>query len=344
MVAYIALPGTSGSHLTVPDVNLLTSNQAHAQQGHGLDVYGNFSNSVDTPPTAPLFGSLAAKMILSSDSSLQVIRFADGTGGVATSPTDVRSMSMWWYTDQAGLKAKGTILWNDSGGNFVGANDGSYVNLTQNAWTEIVVENKTAPASTAYAGVQSDIVVIAGGNVPQGTYWTAARCVRAGTDSTFVPSLRIVGDLDLRAKFAATDATPTSATMVTSTLSGNNGYALSLGTGGELVVYHGTGSGNRAETSSGLSITDASVVDVRSVFDISAGTWTHYKNGVQFDSSGSFATTAGSPSGTSLIVGSNVAGTGSLWNGDIYYVEVRDGIDGPVVARMDADDWVGVPL
>ena len=52
-------------------------------------------------------------------------------------------------------------------------------------------------------------------------------------------------------------------------------------------------------------------------------------------------TGAASPSGSTLYVGA-AGGAGSYLDGDLYYVEVRDGIDGPVVARMDADDWVGI--
>jgi hypothetical protein len=146
----------------------------------------------------------------------------------------------------------------------------------------------------------------------------------------------------MRARFAATDATPSSAETLIGQRSGNSGYAMTLGTGGELVLYHGTGSGTRQETSSGLSISNGEVVEVKSVIDISAGSWTHYKNGVQFDTSGSFATTAGSPYAGALAVGADSAGTSGNWDGDIYYAEVRDGIDGPVVRRFDADDLIGL--
>jgi hypothetical protein len=209
---------------------------------------------------------------------------------------------------------------------------------TDGSWATMTLTG-TTPALTET--INTDVRINAG-VLDDELFEIGDLCFRAGADTTFVPSMRIVGDLDMRARFAATDATPASAEALIGHRSGNNGYAMTLGTGGELVVYHGTGSGTRAETSSGLSLVAATDTEVRSVIDISAGTWTHYKNGVQFDTSGSFATTAGSPYAGPLAVGADSAGTSGNWDGDIYYAEVRDGIDGPVVRRFDADDLIGL--
>lgn len=230
------------------------------------------------------------------------------------------------------------VTYFDAGGTQLGTNDPYNVNgVDADTPTNIFgTATSGAPASTAWASVE----VQYRGNTQSGDtidVWDFYALAHGATElASFIPSLRIVNDVDLRAKFAADDATPASAQSLLHMRSGNNGYAMTLGTGGELVVYHGTGSATRQETSSGLDIDDGEIVEVRSTLDISAGTWTHYKNGTQFDQSTGFATAAGSPHAAALAAAADTGGSSGNFDGNVYYAEVRDGIGGPVVARFDA--------
>jgi hypothetical protein len=66
-------------------------------------------------------------------------------------------------------------------------------------------------------------------------------------------------------------------------------------------------------------------------------------DGVTWTQLGATQTGAGSTTVTSIFdgtavleIGSNNAGTGNVWAGVVYYAEVRNGIDGPIVAKFDS--------
>ena len=158
---------------------------------------------------------------------------------------------------------------------------------------------------------------------------------------TFVPSLRIVGDLDIEAKLAADDYTPTADITIVDCLNSNDGYRLAITTGDLIELSYGNGSSDRTQTSTATGLSDGTAHVIRATVDVSTGAVVYYIDGVQHDTD-TMTTGAGTVTDiTDLYVGATSADA-ELFDGDVYYVEVRDGIDGPVVARMDADDWVGI--
>ena len=72
---------------------------------------------------------------------------------------------------------------------------------------------------------------------------------------------------------------------------------------------------------------------------MSTGIWDRTIDSVPDATSGALATDPASPSAVPLFVGANGAGSFPL-DGDVYGAEVRDGIDGPIVAVFDPDDIV----
>jgi hypothetical protein len=340
-VAYVTFPGTSGNYVSSADVNLLDADSAHLHQSAGTFAgwgTGAVAPVLSTDDTAQGIAASNVGKLTTSSHTIGCIfpGVPSTTVGVVVSPGEVYSYGRWVKFDAAITEIKLDFRFVNASGGFSG---NSFIEVANTGAWQWVTHTATVPTNTARMGVTiQDPNAESTGRVG----YISAGVLRTGATATFIPSLRIVGDLDMRARFAATDATPTTAETLIGHRSGNSGFAMTLGTGGELVVYHGTGSGTRLETSSGLALVAATDTEVRSVIDISAGTWTHYKNGVQFDTSGSFATTAGSPYAGALAVGADSAGTSGNWDGDIYYAEVRDGIDGPVVRRFDADDLIGL--
>jgi hypothetical protein len=159
---------------------------------------------------------------------------------------------------------------------------------------------------------------------------------REGSDAAFVPSLRIVGDSDLRAKIAAADYTPAGNQSIFSDWN-SDGCILYIDTSGHL-HFEGDGTtGAINEASSAYTFVDGQATEVRVTLDVSAGDMVWYQDGVQVDTD-TFTAQPLDPGGRTLVVGADYLGTGLLFDGDIYWAERRDGIDGPVVARFDAGD------
>lgn len=347
MATYITFDGSTG-YMDTPDVNLLNADNAHCHQSAG-QWYGLSGGMTVTGGNDDIDGkwntaSNVLKYVQSSSAGTNKLLTMDGQSGFSGST--VYSMGAWMYSVDQDVLVTPFFRWMTDATTQVGTDSAvSASSVPANTWTWVSLENLTSHASTSHVGffLRFDSLDPSG-DIPVGytAYMSGVATYQSATASTFVPSFRIVGDLDVRAHIAATDATPVSAETLIGQRSGNSGYAMTIGTGGELVVYYGTGSGTRVETSSGASISDGVATVLRSYFDLSAGTWYHLQDGVQFDSSPSFATTAGSPYAGALAAGADSGGAAGFFDGDVYYVEVRDGIDGPVVARMDAEDWVGI--
>jgi len=158
----------------------------------------------------------------------------------------------------------------------------------------------------------------------------------------------VTSDIDIRAKIAADDWTP-AATMdiVDKRNVSNISYVLRLvATSGRLNFAWSVDGTTEPSISSTVSptVSDGDVLWVRVTADFDATPsytikfWTS-PDGVVWTQLGSTVTGAGSGTifdGTSrLSVGASYAGASSQFAGKIYYAEVRNGIDGAIVATFD---------
>jgi hypothetical protein len=153
-------------------------------------------------------------------------------------------------------------------------------------------------------------------------------------------ALQLEDDIDIRVKLAATDYTPVAAQRIVHNRSGNNGYEMYFDAGGVFIVRHGNGTDSRiaAPQAAAVAATDGIAYVWRATLDVSTGAWTYYKNGVQIDTD-TVATGAAVPAAATLGVAADGAGNSKLI-GKLYWVEVRTGIDGSIVARVDAADII----
>ena len=264
-------------------------------------------------------------------------RFA-ANGNTGSEWLDISSSTQYSFYIRArtlaGADRQARAVWQDwNGAAFGTEHNGSFVTLpADGSFVEMFVtatSDGTATLAVPWLEVSDSL------NTE--LYQVDVACFRAGAVSTFVPSLRIVGDLDLRANIELDDYTDTAAQAILDTLVSNAGYRLAFTTGGEIEGRFGGGAADNTGVSSGLAAVDGARLGIRATMDISSGTWTYYKDDVSFNTDvlGVIVPTAGVDD---LHVGTAVAGTTLLTTGAVYWAEVRDGIDGPVVARMDSRD------
>lgn len=248
-------------------------------------------------------GALSTDFPLFGATSLKV------TGGVDTAITPATDAAMF-----------SVYVYSAAGATF-DINGSTGVAVAAATWTQL---SETGPDGTYTIGCST-----------AADYYVGKACVRAGTDPAFVPSLRVVGDLDMRAKVAADY----------SSLS-RSGIIENYNTAGYRLEFFNTTSLLLATTGSDYLIaahglSDGDAAEIRGTVDVSTGDFEVFVDG----SSVASATKTAGPLNPSadLVVGSWTS-TVFLFDGDIYWAEVRDGIDGPVVARFDAVDTAKATL
>lgn len=158
-----------------------------------------------------------------------------------------------------------------------------------------------------------------------------------------VTDVRITGDIDIRAKVSMEDWTPTSSQTIVSKYDGtgnNKSYLLWVDTTGGLRFYWTT-DGSTAQTflSSPLSVTNGSALWVRVTFDVNPGTLKFYQSndGVTWTQVGNDIATGVTsiyPGTAPVSIGAYNNGSGNMTKGKVLSAQVRDGINGPIVANF----------
>ena len=169
-----------------------------------------------------------------------------------------------------------------------------------------------------------------------------------GTADNFVstpndPALQITGDLQISAKLSLDDWTPAATNTILDCHTTPNGYQVLVLSSGVIYAVYGDGTANRNVSFTAPGLADGSVHEIRITFVVGAGNRARlYVDNVEVEDR-FFAAGAGGLQDDPLTVGALVNGASPL-AGDVYWVEVRDGIGdlAPVVARFDAAD-VPVP-
>ena len=331
MAGYFWLPGVSGNYASSDDVNLLDADSAHHHQS--LGTYALVATA-DTPSleaeSSALFGDNVFQFLAASPAGgTQVaIGWASLGNGPAISPATDYALSMRVRTLCGSDRTAQVALscWNST--SFVNQLTGSTATLpADGSWVTLSV------SGTSGAGVDNGLPYI---NITDAAdndiFQIDVACLRTGSDATFIPSYRIVGDLDWEMKLAMTDWTPATENWLYSAWDSSLGYVIRIPNSGVIQV-----AGNHtAQSTAATGITDGDVGVLRVTRDASTGDFEFYKDGVQLGTtvSTSAAPTA-YPTGVAHAIGANGVSGLTPTAGEIYYVTLRDGIDGPIV--FDAD-------
>ncbi len=315
---FVKFPGTAGNYISTDSVNLLDGDTANLQQSKGQWIK---SANAALPV---LDASIPAKY---GDNSMKVV--ADGSGIVVaqfTTPVVVsgeHTFSIWCYTD---VPDRQVFI------RFGGTPDSASVNLPVDTWTQVSVTKTTAGGLTTIRFRNSD-----GSTSPVNgdTLWIDAACLRTGSDPAFVPSSLIVGNLDIRAKAASV----LWAGSVSDILSASPDYQMFTNPSDFGVQYTSDG-GFRTHTTplSGTPLVDGVASEFTAQLDFDANTFKAWIDGILVIDGNALGDSSLVPASTQLGVGSAPGGGSRNFSGDIYSAEVRDGIDGPAVARFDAQD------
>lgn len=345
MPGYLTLPGTSGNYVSTADVNLLDADTAHLYQSRGLMVdAGNVtaaSASADDTGDGVAFAgkSLEVTASVASATSMYIRTLSGGTSNPPGAGGTAYSADGWIYVSQEILDLGPVTLscvlfWVDSGGSYLGEAAGDGVVPTEVGWYRVEALNKSSHASTAHVAIGFKCVVTTG--VATGETWKVGQSQlvqAADVPSTFVPSLRIVGDIDIEAKAAATDWTSASQYLIAFGDQSTYGYTLVFDATPRMYFFW---DGNNENTTA-WSFTDGVPAVVRVTRDAGTGAVVWYQDGSQIDTDTSTPSAISLPTSTiTMNVGTNNADT-IQFTGDFFYAEVRDGIDGVVVARFDAE-------
>lgn len=192
-----------------------------------------------------------------------------------------------------------------------------------------------------------------------GAYLNLTGAAASGAYTLDHPSLRITGDIDLRARIAPADWTPAANQVVISKadIVGAFSYGLGVTTAGKLqIAWSPTGALGAlltTDSTAAVSAADGEVRWVRATLDVNDGGGnrvirfytstddTHDHTAVTWTQLGSTVTTAGTTSihsgSTALIIG-QITGGVSTMTGKVYAAAVLSGIGGTVVAAPDFTD------
>ena len=162
-------------------------------------------------------------------------------------------------------------------------------------------------------------------------------------------AVSITGDIDIRVKAAADDWTPATAGRYIITKLGGapqNSYYTQLLTDGILRLghYHDGSTERFADSTVAVGAADGSVKWLRFTLDVDNGAsgraveFYTSDDGETWTQLGATVTQAGTSSIFDSTADVRLGGEAGFFEGKVYYAELRNGIDGPVVASFDAND------
>lgn len=327
MARFVEFPGTAGSFADKPNVNQLDADTANMVQSVGTWVQGSGASAIvldtDLDPV-PQFGPNTTKITANNATAL----LSNGTA--PTGLAGDQTLSLWVYTlasdREAFLRYAGT-----SGSSGAGA-------LTPGVWKQISV-TVNGPATGAlefqYRVASTDLPAPNAEDV-----WISGASLDAASSppSVFLPSFRIVGDLEMSSDIRAVDYSPAAEPMLISNRSGVTGYHLALTAAGGLFVRHGDGVTDRGQVSIAHGLVDGTRHTIKATWTNATGDWDYIIDGVSFDGDAGGTTADGVSPGSNIAAGAFFNGAANNFEGAMYFAEARDGIGGPVVVRFDAED------
>ncbi len=337
----LSLPGLSGHYADTPDINLLDADTAHLHQSIGTWVDEDYTD-VTLETDQPMFGDNSLRVIITPDlvagPDFGAGSFTDMSLNIPISPNTEYTHSADMYLDTAGgaLTAAAAIRWHESDGTLISTVAAAHVALTLGQITRLS-HTATSPANAAFGHLNVRLGTSTIGDV---VYYGRVRFSQDAV-STFVPSLRIVGSVDMEALMAAA-VWGSGEQLAIGNRSGNLGYELTFGSAVQTFARHQTGAARQTAGIFATGKVDGQYSQMRAYFDVPAGEWNFVQDAESDLANGGFTTIPGVPvtagAGARIDVGAR-DGTGVLFTGKVKWAEVRDGIDGPVVVRFDADDF-----
>jgi hypothetical protein len=353
VMSYVTFPGLAGNYADTPDVNLLDADTAHLYQSVGLwydRTTNNFGVPVRVNDAASEFsGTVQEWPATEGETGIGYVRtFTAGADNVPVVVGQDYSARLRVKLDNINRPFDFQVFWLDAVGGFVGsANLESDPTPPQGAWT-VFSGTATAPAGAVHMGLGASIA--AGDALPAGAKMSIDTAMTVDGNvvpTAFVPSLRIVGDLQLDTRFTCDFSAGDIPYLVAKDGGGTQGYALVMRNdqGRARIDYAKFDATPRVFQSDAVAWTDQQVYDMRYEWDIDAPRVEIFRDNVSIGSStssgfggaGNSDYNANSP----LFVGALNAGA-NLFAGDMFSLSVRDGIGGPIVAQFDAADVGGV--
>ena len=344
------MPGTTGNYFSTADVNLLIADIAHSQQGNLNDYWDKFN--IDTVPSpadpydgdTPEFGDYVMTLTTTTVPTTYqgYFRETDGYGvsKVQNDEVSVRIRLRLLYDDLPVQVA--AQFFEYQGPTYKAESVTSFQTLTPGEWTDItttytVVDALTDTVRAGFRFRHADLATTLPASTDMFEFDTMMVVDGLTAPTEFTPSLRIVGDLDIRAKVALNDWDGADQLIMGNPFPAGTSvpYGMRSFTDGSLYCYAYDGATDvYGVTHATAGLVDGVAAEIKYTLDLDGDA------NIYVDDTNVY-TLASATAGP--LVGSgdlDVAGraAGNTINGDLYWAEVRDGVDGPVVARYDVDD------
>ncbi len=337
---YAYFPGTNTNWVVTPIVNMLDGDTGNVYQS-----IGQWQHNAGNPPTLvsdeDAFGGKAMEQ--TPTLSTQVFKTA---ASAAVNPVMVAAQE---YTFVARVKLidagplenfRVQLDFRDVADAALGGFISDPVVAVVGEYVEVYV-TATSPATTTYARTY---VISGAGETLDGTQqvYMSQASVHEGAATTLVPSFDIQADLELEWRGTRADwVTGASGHMIGTRNSGSYGYHMieQSEAGGESGVYcrFGNGTVQRAfNMFVGEVIDPDRVVTIKTTYEEGVG-WKGYLDGAFVDSAANLDAGPGIIN-NNLSTGARPDGNSTALAGTTSYALVRDGIDGPIVARFDANE------
>lgn len=368
--AYLELPGVTGNYASTPDSAALAPSQNWVPYSEDLTAWGNAGFNL-AAPVANVYADPSGAVTVGTLEDDAAAEYEVRRAVQATIPNDGATYQIAFIVrkDFAATHRAGVNFRCQSGGTQVTtvmrfALDGTNASactvtsydadywlvagtVTNNSSGNVLLTADFFPAVSTTKG---------GGDNPSGVGTTAFGWVRVQRSNTLLPYLKTTGTankgaFEVRAKVRFIDWTPpTTNRAIVGRYSGasNSEFLFECNTGGSLLLYlrdsGGAPAGSHTSTV-GHGFLDGGTYWVRFAVDYTALTLRFYTStdydpvtgaGTWTQLGATLSITKYDLANTNLPVTLGVFGTGSdAMEGGIYHAEIRNGIDGPVVARFD---------
>jgi hypothetical protein len=349
-VKHLALDGVFGSYADTPDINLNDADTAHVQQSIGRWTHNTGPALVLSTDVTPLFGDFTIKAVPTGFTNI----FKTGSTALVNHPASEGDIIAFAADIQVadplpGRELRTHLDFRDASNVNVGTTASTPYVVVADTWQRTNTVTATAPADTAYVR----LFVTAFGGVMDGTetFYGDRFTLREGTDATWVPSLRMVGNLEMEADVQLGNYVDWQTILSTvGTASIWEGYTFYL-----FDELDPGFDGVRMGHGSGISYRDFRVDPSPALVG-----GTRYVLRAEVDTSGPIFTLNGA---YELFVDEVTQGTVAINSGPAQWaedaqlrvgaaryddefaagkfrvVQVRDGIGGPVIARFDPEDF-----
>jgi hypothetical protein len=332
VMSFVTFPGLAGNYASTQDVNLLDADTAHTFQSVGNWTSNNRAQDWQVVDEPGGFSGKAVRWFATTTGASTELQNA-GVG--VSNPVAVPD-----GTVTASVLVKPSVdnvLLTLGLANGTNQNQG-FDSLTPNQW------NLVSLSGTATGGNDTCYLIVrVGFNDPSGIVENAFQYVtnasiRADASDVFVPSLRIVGDLDISATLDPSNWTDFQAIAGRrNAVTAQRSWYLAKVSDRLRLVISSDGTSEGTVDSDALN-DPAGLVTCRVTWD--RATVSFFLNGAPIGSTSFISDFFAAD--TPLEVGSINGGAGSNFDGNISLVVLRDGIDGPIVAQFDAADVGGV--